>query len=126
MATFKKAGQGIVAQSFICANTVKVGDNVSVTADNTVGHSTTSPVIGEVVAVEVGGLRCTVELYSSKIETSVAEGAGIVAGSLVKQGSVRGKVALANMSLDTDTYLAFGVALAAAADATTVTFVTFR
>lgn len=126
MATFKKAGQGIVAQSFTCLSTVKVGDTVCITGDNTVGHSTTAIPIGEVVAKTVDGLGCTVELYSSKIETAVAEGAGIVAGSPLKLGSARTKVALGAIALDADTFLICGVAFAAAADGATVTYMTLR
>lgn len=127
MATFKKAGHGIVAQSFTCDPTaVFVGDTVCVTADNTVGHSQTGIPIGEVVAVDKPGLKCTVELYSSKIETATAEGAGIVAGAPVKLGTVRTRVGLADKALDADAYLICGVALAAAADTTQVTYMTLR
>ena len=123
MTTFKKAGAGIVGQGFTCLTTVQVGDQVCVTGDNTVGFSVTGTPIGEVVAKTVDGLRCTVELRSSKLETYVAEGA-IVAGAIVKMGTVRGKVRTAAPgTLATDIPLAFGVALAGVADLATVTIV---
>ncbi len=123
MTTFKKAGQGIVAQSFTCDPTaVFVGDTVCITADNTVGYSATETPIGEVVAVDKHNLKCTVELRGAKIETAIADGV-IAANDLLKVGGARGKVKTATpVTVAADIPLVMGVAFAAAADGATVTY----
>lgn len=132
MTNFKSAKQGIVGQSFTCLAAVQPGDTVAVTGDWTVGHSTTAVPIGEVIAKPYGvTTKCTVELYSSKIETAVADGA-IVAGERVKMGSARTKVKKVTglvltegtpNTIADDSHLAIGVALVGVADGATVTYV---
>ena len=122
MTTFKKAGQGIVANAATANLTnVAVGDMVAVIGDGIVGHDATKRIVGEVVAKDASKTtdNVTVEFFANKILKMTASGA-ISGGNLVKAGATKNTVVAVTEATLADTWDGFGVAFQAAADGETL------